>query len=136
MALQRDYLVQMILQFIQAMMRSAKKSKEKDPAGAADTLEAAIGAATDIDGAVLLSLSEESVASILQVSGTDPRVAEYIANSMNLEGFYLDQAGDPATADLRRRQAQALALAYGFEVAPILSEEDADALIERAQSEQ
>ena len=53
--LQRDYLVQMIQQFIQAIINS-RTTSHQDPQLAADSLENAIGSATDIDGATLLSL--------------------------------------------------------------------------------
>ena len=68
--LQRDYLVQMIQQFIQAIIKS-RTTSQQDPQLAADSLENAIGSATDIDGATLLSLGPESIASVMQLSGVD-----------------------------------------------------------------
>lgn len=106
--LQRDYLVQMIQQFIQAIINS-RKTAQTNPQMAADSLEAAIGAATDIDGATLLSLGPESIASVMQLSGVDPRVAGHIAYSLQLEAEYLHQAGNDALANLRRQQATAVA---------------------------
>lgn len=122
MPLQRDYLVQMIAQFVQALVRSMERSREKDYREAADTLETAIGEATDIDGQVLLSLTPESIASIMQVSGVEPAVTEYIAASMQLEAHYLDLAGDARLARLRREQAAAVAAAYGFDVPDVLDD--------------
>ena len=80
--LEQDYLMRIFLQFAEIIRRSwTKARKEKDPRAAADMLEDAVGEATDIDGGVLLSLSPESIASVMQVSGTDPRVTEYVARS-------------------------------------------------------
>ena len=79
-------------------------------------LENAVGDAVDIDGATLLSLAPESMAAILQVSGTDPRVTEYVARSLMLASAYLREAGEDAVADLRLGQARALADAYGLEL--------------------
>ena len=45
-----------------------------------------------MDGASLLSLTPESVVGVLQVSGTDPRVTEFIARSLLLSSEYLTQA--------------------------------------------
>ena len=42
----------------------------------------ALGDATDLDGEALLSLAPESLASVLQVSGVDPHLTEYIALSL------------------------------------------------------
>ena len=113
--LQRDYLVQMLTMFAQAIARSLERRKTKnDPLGAAEMLEAAISEATDIDGDILLQLAPESVASILQVSSVDPRVAGYIVRSMYLESEYLAEAGDMGLSQLRFQQADAIADAYGF----------------------
>lgn len=112
--LQQDYLVRMLTMFAEAIRRSLEKSKDRDPRGAAEMLEAAIGEATDIDGSVLLSLTPESISSIMMVSGVDPRVTEYIARSLKLEAAYLEDAGDAELAQLRSDQADAIAAAYGL----------------------
>ena len=80
-------------------------------------LENAIGDATDLDGSMLLSLAPESMASVLQVSGVDPHVTEYVANSLQLESEFLRSAGNDELAEVRAGQARALALTYGFELA-------------------
>lgn len=114
---QQDYLMKLIMQFIQGIQRSMERASEEDendPESAADLLEATIGVATEIDGGVLLSLSPDSIASVLQVSGTDPAVAEYIGRTMFLESDYLHRAGRAEDALLRLEQARALAEVYGF----------------------
>lgn len=115
--LQRDYLVRLFAMFFKAIVRSLEKSEQRNPLDAADTLEDAISQATDIDGDVLLSLAPESMASILQVSDTDPRIAGFIAHSLQLESDYLTQAGKDDLAQLRLQQARTLAAAYGIELA-------------------
>ena len=113
--LEQDYLMRIFLQFAEIIRRSwTKARKEKDPRAAADMLEDAVGEATEIDGGVLLSLSPESIASVMQVSGTDPRVTEYVARSLLLASGYLREANEQALADLRAQQAHAIAEAYGF----------------------
>ena len=112
---EQDYLMRIILQYAEILRRSWFRARqEKDPKGAADMLEDAVGEATDIDGATLLSLSPESIASVLQVSGTDPHVIEYVVRSLALASVYLRESGDDELADLRLRQARALADAYGL----------------------
>ena len=114
---ERDYLMKLILGYFKTIIIVIKRGeKEKDPEGAADTLEQAIGEATEIDGEVLLSLAPDSIASILQVSGTDPKVVNYVAHGLLLEAHYLMLACDFARAELREEQARALAAAYGFEL--------------------
>lgn len=112
---EQDYLMRMILQLVEGIRRSMELSRNKhDPESAAELLEATIGQATDLDGSVLLSLAPESIANILQVSGTDPAVVEFVGRSLLLESEYLQEAGNFEIAQLRASQAQALAQAYGF----------------------
>ena len=123
--LQRDYLVQLISQFIQAIIR-AGQTAVVNPKAAADSLEEAIANATDIDGAMLLSLGGESMAQVMELSGVDPRVAGYIAHSLDLEADYLDQAGEGSLAALRRQQAQCITSVYGLNREDIAAELDQD----------
>ena len=114
---ERDYLMRMIIQFVEALRRSWEQAKnDEDPLGAADLLEEAVGQATDIDGATLLSLAPESMVGILQVSGTDPRVIEYVARSLALASIYQRDAGNDALSELRLAQARALSDAYGLDL--------------------
>ena len=124
--LHQDYLMRLIMNLVVAIRRSLEQAQhDHDPETAAATLEAAIGEATDIDGAVLLSLTPESIASILQVSGTDPGVIEYLSRSMLLASKYHAEAGNADVAALRESQAFALAEAYGINLAlePVSPEE-------------
>ena len=115
---EQDYLMRLLMQFMEAMRRSIERADDgRDPAAAADMLENAIGDATDLDGSMLLSLAPESMASVLQVSGVDPHVTEYVANSLQLESEFLRSAGNDELAEVRAGQAQALASAYGLELA-------------------
>ncbi|WP_165173428.1 MULTISPECIES: hypothetical protein [unclassified Adlercreutzia] len=114
---EQDYLLRMLMDFAAAIRRSIERAGgQQDPSGAASMLEEAIGSAVDIDGGVLLSLSPESIASILEVSGTDPHVTEYVARSLLLASDYHAQAGEAELAELRRGQALAVAEAYGHDL--------------------
>ena len=112
---EQDYLMRLLMQFMEAMRRSIERADDgRDPAAAADMLESAIG---DLDGSMLLSLAPESMASVLQVSGVDPHVTEYVANSLQLESEFLRSAGNDELAEVRAGQARALASTFGFELA-------------------
>ena len=114
--LHRDYLVEQFLRFAEAIRLSWTKAKSEpaDPLDAAELLEAAVGTATNIDGGTLLMLSPDSIASILQVTDTDPDVVEYLARTLLLESEYLVEGGEPARASLRREQAYAIANGYAI----------------------
>ena len=112
---EQDYLMKQFLMFFQALTRSWEQMEdEEDPLGAAETLENAITAATDMDGTALLTLAPESIATIMQVTGVDPNVVEYLSRSMLLESVYLEKAGNSDLAGIRDAQARAIAEAYGF----------------------
>lgn len=114
---EQDYLMRIFLQLAEIIRRSwTRAGKEHDPQGAADMLEDAIGDAADMDADVLLTLSPDSVAGILQVSGTDPRVAERIARSLLLASGYRTQAGQGELAEVRLGQARAVAAAFGVDL--------------------
>ena len=112
---EQDYLVRLLLQFFQGLLKSYERRNEKDdPQGAADLIEAAVGEATEMDGSILLSLAPESIASVMQVSGIDPNVTQFVARSLLLESVYLDEAGNKGLAAVRAAQARAIADEYGF----------------------
>ena len=112
---EQDYLVRLLLQFFQGLLKSLERHRDKkDPQGAADLIEASVGEATDMDGVALLSLAPESIASVMRVSGIDPDVTQFIARSLLLESVYLVDAGNAALAETRAAQARAIAAEYGF----------------------
>lgn len=128
---QQDYLMRLIWQFVEALRRTVEK--DEDPEAKAESVEGAIANALEMDANVVLGLAPESFASILQVSGTDPHVVEYLVRGMALESHYLEQAGKSQAAQLRFDQAAALAHAYGIEApAPgeIPAAEDFDDMLE------
>lgn len=112
--LHRDYLVDMFVKLAEAIRCSWERAcgQSIGPLDRADMIEVALAQAIELDGSLMLSLAPESFASIMQVSGTDPRLVEYLARSLLLEGEYLREAGRDSLAQLRREQAFALAQAY------------------------
>ena len=135
--LHRDYLVEQFLRFAEAIRLSWTKAKGQpaDPLDAAELLEAAVGNATNLDGGTLLLLSPDSIASILQVTDTDPDVVEYLARTLLLESEYLDEGGEPARAELRRAQAHAIAQGYGIPLSPqLITEDEFEVFFERTRN--
>lgn len=114
---EQDYLVRLLLQFFRGLLKAYERRNEKDdPQGAADLIEASVSEAIEMDGATLLSLAPESIASVMKVSGIDPDVTQFVARSLLLESVYLREADNPYLADVRAGQARAIAAEYGFEL--------------------
>ncbi|MBQ9021441.1 MAG: hypothetical protein IJ113_05455 [Eggerthellaceae bacterium] len=135
---EHDYLMRMFFQLFEAIQRSLRLARgdKPDPQAQARLLEDAVGTATALDGGVLLSLSPDSIADIMDVSGTDPRVAEYVGRTIFLISGYLAQAGKTELATLRAEQALALAEHYGFSLDEELGPEAAmEAFLEHEQTD-
>lgn len=121
---ERDYLMRLIAELgaaIRHTLQQRQQHPDRNATDSAEMLEAAIGTATELDGVTLLSLAPESIAQVISVSGTDPRVTEYVARSLLLCSRYYAEAGNDALANLRAQQAFAIAETYGH----ALTEEDA-----------
>ena len=130
--LQQDYLMRLIMQFVDGVKRSMEREK-LNPKEAADSLEDALSRALDMDADVLLGLAPESFASVAQISIADSRIAVYIVYTLALQSYYLREAGLADAAQLRYDQACAFAAACGVD-APgpddIPCEADFDALLD------
>lgn len=125
--LHQDYIVRMLSELAAAVTRCVlRQENRRTPEESADMLEEAVGNAVAIDGAAFLSLAPDSIAQIMQVTGTDARVSEYVARTIMLASSYLAEAGQPELAALRREQALAIADAYGHDIT------DMDGSLERA----
>lgn len=109
-----DYLMKMLLQFFKALM-DARVAANKDPEEEAEKLDNLVGESSGLDTQTFLSLSPESIALILQSTGTDPEVAEFMVRSLLLSGELHQKAGEETLGNLRLEQAQALAAAYNVD---------------------
>ena len=123
--LQQDYLTRLISNLIEALLRSLQKGdKVVSPEEASNALDKAIKQATDIDGDLLLSLDGDSMANIMLVSGTDPRLVEYITRSLMRSAMFYEQSGNHETAALRSAQGKALAAAYNVYIEDDCAQDD------------
>ncbi|MDR2197383.1 MAG: hypothetical protein LBO07_05405 [Coriobacteriales bacterium] len=114
---QNDYLMRMILQMVMVMQRALQET-QRNPGKTAQEIEAAIGDAVDIDAGLFFSLEPESMVSMLQLGNFDERLGGYVLRSIYYEAELLEEAGHIQRADLRRAQADAVAKAYGYDIAP------------------
>ncbi len=113
--LHQDYLMRMFLQLAIAMRESFQRARgEKDPVAAATMLDQALEDATEIDGSLLLRMSPDSMAAMLQLSQTDPQLMEYVTRTLLLSSRYCQEAGNTSQAELRRGQAYAVAQAFSI----------------------
>lgn len=113
--IEQDYLLRRLLALFAAIRRSWERElKDEDPIDSAEQLELALASAVDFESGLLLSLAPESFSTMVQVSGTDRRLVEFMLRSLALASQMRARGADDAGAALRLQQAQALAQAYGF----------------------
>lgn len=113
--IEQDYLMRRLLALFAAIRRSWEKElKHEDPLDSAEQLELALGSAVDFESGLLLSLAPESFSTMVQVSGTDRRLVEFMLRSLAMASQLRAKGSDEAGAALRMAQVQALAQAYGF----------------------
>ena len=124
---ERDYLMKLISDLVQALAKSIiQADEEENPYLAARSLELAIGNAVDMDASLFLSLEPDSMSSMMAISSMDANGAEYIARSLALASVYNRQAGDSHLAGLRMAQAQAVASAYGLSISDMEFDESVE----------
>lgn len=121
----QDYLMRMFLMLAGAIRESLQKAHgDNDPRAAADLLDASLEDATEMDGSLLLRMTPESMAAMLQLSQPDPQLMGYVSRSLLLSSTYLKQAGDESAAALRRAQAFAVSDAFGLDLSDSSIEQD------------
>jgi len=120
---QNDYLMRMIMQFVQALQRALQQQKD-DPLLAAESVEDMIGEALEIDPQLFLSMTGESMVSYLQLGDLDYTLGGFLVRSLYYESDLLAGMGQARLASLRRSQADAVAKAYQLPVVPADAQPD------------
>lgn len=111
----QDYLMRMFLMLAGAIRESLQRANgNDDPKAAAELLDNSLEDATEMDGSLLLRMTPESMAAMLQLSQPDPALMGYISRSLLLSSTYYKEAGDEAAAQLRRAQAYAVSNAFNL----------------------
>ncbi len=118
--LHRDYLLEVISQFVETVMRALELAKVKADPEAAKEVEAAVAGLLDLDQEVALQLTPDSLVTMLLLSGVGDSLADYVTYAMRELADAYDGMGKHDLAALRREQAHAVADSFGcdFEVVP------------------
>ena len=111
--LHRDYLLEIILRFVEAVADPLRRALLKADFDATREVDDAIAGLLDLDPHTALSLSPDSLVTMLLLSGVGDSVAEYVAYALDRVGDAYDDAGERALAEMRWDQAQAVVEAFG-----------------------
>lgn len=126
--LQRDYVLEIIGQFVEGVSRALLRAAGGERAGLVET-EQQIGELLELDYETALSLSPDSLVTMMVLSGMGDSVAEYVCYALDRLARIYERQGDEDTAGLRRLQAKAVGESFGCDPADVpaeLSELDAE----------
>ena len=109
--LQRDYILEIVGQFVEGVSDAFRRAVSGDVTGAAD-VERQIGELLDLDASTALALAPDSLVTMMLLSGMGDSVASYVCYALErLSGLY-EREGDEDLAGLRRIQARAVAESF------------------------
>ena len=113
--LQRDYILEIIAQFVEVVSRSLRRAvAERDEAAVLET-EEAIAGLLDLDPQVAMQLAPDSLVTMMVLSGVGDSVAEYVGYALDKVGDAYATAGRGELAEVRHAQAQAVYGSFGLE---------------------
>lgn len=114
--LQRDYLLEVIGQFVESVTQallSARAAKDKPAAfESAVKVEHDVAGLLDMDPDVAMDLTPDSLVTMMLLSGMGDALAGYVAFALSRVADVYDEAGEAETADARREQAAAIAASF------------------------
>ena len=120
--LHRDYLLEVIHQFVTSISRALARALLEHDFEAAGEVEEAVADLMQLDADTAMALAPESLVTMMMLSGTGDAVAGYAAYALNRLGDAYENMGEVDLADVRREQAQAIADAFGANVDEIPEE--------------
>ena len=121
MSIRNDYILDMIVQFTQSIVEAMVKSRGGAQQDAVAMYEEVVGRALDMDAQTVLTLTPESLVTLVRLSAVDESLAVYAVYSLMRAAEIYDAEGD-ATGSLRAQQARAIADVYGFPVTEVPEE--------------
>ncbi len=110
--LQRDYLTEMVRRFANVLARRLRAALlDTDPEAIKD-LEDAVGSLLDLDGVTAMSLDPSSLVTMMELSGVADSLASYANYALRRIADAYDAQGQPALAQTRRVQADAVCASF------------------------
>ena len=115
--LQKDYILEIVGDFVDGVAKHLDAALAGD-AEATGAVEQDVAGLLDLDPEVALTLSPDSLVTMMVLSGMGDSVAAYVAFSLTRLADAYEAQGDVDTAALRRAQAAAVGQSARPQVAP------------------
>lgn len=124
--LHRDYLVEVVGEFVQEVSRALRRAVAGDVDGVGE-VERQVGDILELDHEIALSLAPDSLVTMILLSGVGDSVAAYIRYALDRAADLHEREGNADLAGLRRLQARAVGESFGCAGVPAeFSELDAE----------
>ena len=120
--LHRDYLLEVIARFVDAVTIALRGALLDRNPTAAREVEDSVAALLDLDPKTAMNLSPESLVTMMLLSGMGDSLASYVSYALDHVGDAYDDMGDKHKAELRWDQAQAVAEAFNCDPETIPAE--------------
>ena len=120
--LHRDYLLEVIEQFVNGISQSLVRVFVQRDIKAGKDVEAAIAELVQLDPETAMSLAPDSLVTMMLLSGTGDAVAGYAAYALNRLGEAYERAGEVGLGQMRKEQAEAIAQSFGANINEIPEE--------------
>ena len=122
--LQRDYLLEILIRFIETLTRALKRAVEQNDLSGCREAERAVADLLELDPETAMVLAPASPVQMMELSNVGSAVASYVGYTLDRVADIYEDGGDEATAELRRAQAEAVADAYGCDLMDVPDELD------------
>lgn len=109
--LQRDYILEIVGQFVEGITRSFRLAVDGDDHALKD-VEQQIGELIELDYETALSLAPDSLVTMMLLSGMGDSVASYVCYALDRLSLLYEREGNGDLAGLRRLQARAVAESF------------------------
>ncbi len=118
--LQRDYILELIDQFAEAVSRALKRAEKDHDPKACEEVERQIGEILELDHATALSLAPDSLVTMMVLSGMGDSIASYVCHALYRLSKIYESEGNDDLAGIRALQAKAVAESFNCDptVAP------------------
>ena len=114
--LQRDYVLEIVGQFVEGVSRALRRAARGEKDGLVAT-EREIGELLELDPQTALALAPDSLVTMMVLSGMGDSVASYVCYALDRLARLYERDGDEDAAGLRRLQARAVADSFGCDQA-------------------
>ena len=112
--LHRDYILELISEFCEAVSRALRHALEGGGTKSCAEVEEQIASILDLDQELALTLSPDSLVSMMVLSGVGSSLAEYVAYALSELSDVYDDLGEDHLSRERLAQAAAIAESFGL----------------------